>query len=191
MKSCRLGEGTASKCYDVPNVACTPLSSGSGNEGFCRPLCASNADCATKADGPARVCNVRSGTCVNAPADVDVSLGMTCDAATSTDAFCKGECVPLSGSTLSICSHRCTIGVPVDCSETTPDGFGGACLEMPAGRGAGDVGYCRKLCNCPEDCGFSNLVCIAFDNPDFQPGFKRYGVCTPASIAKGEPLKCH
>jgi len=191
MKSCSLGPGPAVKCYGVENVACAPLPSGSGNDGFCRPLCASNADCATTADGPARACDVRSGVCVNAPGNVDVALGRTCDPRTSVP--CQGECIPLTGSGAgtSICSHACVIGVPSDCGESTTDAFAGACLETPAGRSAGDIGYCRKLCNCPEECGAPDLVCVGFDNPDYQLGFKRYGVCTPDSLVTGEVLKCN
>jgi hypothetical protein len=191
MKSCTLGQGTAFKCYGVPSVACAPHPSGSGSEGFCRPLCASNADCATTTDGPPRVCNVRSGVCVNAPGNGDVNLGRTCNALTSI--YCYGECIPLggAGSATSICSHRCAIDAAVDCGESTNDAFDGACLEAPVGRGAGDVGYCRKLCDCPEDCGGADLVCVAFDNPDHQSGFKRSGVCTPDSLATGQRLKCN
>jgi hypothetical protein len=193
MKTCSLGKGTAFKCYGAPSVACALYSPGSDNDGICLPLCASNADCATAADGPKRACNVSAGVCVDAPGYADVALGRTCDAATSTAIFCNGECVPIggAGSGTSICSHRCALGVAVDCGGSTSDAFDGACLEAPAGRGDGDVGYCRKLCDCPEDCGAPNLVCVAFDNPDYQTGFKRSGVCTPDSLATGEVLKCN
>jgi hypothetical protein len=63
-------------------------------------------------------------------------------------------------------------------------------LEAPAGRSDGDMGYCRKLCDCTDDCGARNLVCVAFDNPDYQTGFQRVGICTPDSLATGQVVKC-
>lgn len=192
MKTCSIGKGTAFKCYGVPSVGCSPFSPGPGDDGICLPLCASNADCETEADGPKRACEVSSGVCKDAPGQPDVTLGRTCGGATPTGAICIGECIPIggAGSATSICSHRCSLGSAVDCGESTSDAFDGACLEVPAGRGNGDFGYCRKLCDCSDDCVGPNQVCVAFDNPDYQTGFRRAGTCTPESLATGTILKC-
>jgi hypothetical protein len=197
-KTCELGPGVASKCFGTPHVACAPLFD-VGKAGFCRPTCASTKDCASTGagDGPARKCDVRSGVCVDAPGNADAALGKLCDAATAP--FCNGSCVNVTNRGLdgadaarvgaSICSHACVIGDPIDCGESKTSAFDGACLETPAARGTGDVGYCRKLCDCPTDCATAQ-ACVPFGDPGLAAGFGRRGVCTPTPLVTGPVTSC-
>jgi hypothetical protein len=207
--TCSVGGNIGAKCSGAPHVACDEFPSGPASVGYCRPICATNADCSGSptVDGPARSCDTRRSVCVDKKPGGDPSLGAACN--TSEVGSCTGECVTVSRATeitgadagsaaggpeTTICSHRCVLGDPVDCGGAKNGAFDGACLSKPEGRASGDVGYCRKLCDCPKDCPLDSngrgQACIRFESSLFADGFGRSGICTPTALATGTPLTC-
>jgi hypothetical protein len=69
-EACVVGDGDASKCHGRAGVACTPVE-GAAPGAYCRPVCSTNADCASGACDPVR------SVCVSSPS-VDTTFGLRC-----------------------------------------------------------------------------------------------------------------
>jgi hypothetical protein len=163
------------KCLGRPDVACLALS-GTTTKGTCIPACRNDADCAP------RFCDLGSGLCSDGPR-TGSPIGSTCSA-TDRDActgFCKG-----TGTYLE-CSGYCSNG-QVGCGESGEPPFNYLCLA-PLTTGswaAGDFGYCRKLCDCDDDCARADTVCSPLA-PAQASAAGRKGECRASTTSAGDP----
>jgi hypothetical protein len=163
------------KCLGRPDVACLALS-GTTTKGTCIPACRNDADCAP------RFCDLGSGLCSDGPR-TGSPIGSTCSA-TDRDActgFCKG-----TGTYLE-CSGYCSNG-QVGCGEAGEPPFNYLCLA-PLTTGswaAGDFGYCRKLCDCDDDCARADTVCSPLA-PAQASAAGRKGECRASTTSAGDP----
>jgi hypothetical protein len=195
-ETCTVGDTSPSKCHGAPHVACAPLEGGAAGAGYCRPVCATGADCASGA------CDPRRGVCV-ATAPPDTTFGLSCDvrggdggsdassgpdAATATPA-CDALCVTL-GARVSLCSRRCVYGSAGECGPASGGLRLGGCLFPVQGGTVGDLGYCGELCDCNGDCRDPAFVCDAFDDANLQRAFGRAGVCTPPDLVIHGAIPC-
>src|SRR5262249_19633117 len=143
MPGCKIGDNKEpDKCRSRPDVVCSENPSGSG-VGFCIPVCRGDVDCKP------RVCDIRTGLCGDAP-ESGSPIGAACDI--NNDA-CAGTCVPHLGN-YAECTAPCSYGEPGACTQTrNSPPYDYFCYDDAAsGSGAGDLGYCVKVCNCDADC---------------------------------------
>jgi hypothetical protein len=122
---------------------------GAGTEreqGVCRPVCASDADC-----GTGRSCNAATGLCSAAPA-----TGKAVNQPCQTDAECAGG-LCLFGACSAACVARrndqgCGFGPGASRREA-------ACL-FPFTNAFGDLGICFQLCDTQADCTAPDFACL-------------------------------
>jgi hypothetical protein len=179
---CTVGADPEDKCHGRADVACEALSDDAPTDGFCRPLCASDADCED------RSCDVRTGACVDAPSVPDTELGRKCSRERGADG-CSGLCVSLSDD-YNACGHRCAFGQPGDCAPLQSAAPRGGCLFTSPMGTIGDIGFCAELCDCAVDCSHPDAICDGFTDPELARVFGRAGVCTPPELVLGEALEC-
>jgi hypothetical protein len=214
-EQCTLGASPNTKCHGTAHVACAPLEGNPSGYGFCRPVCASGADCGGSYCDPVR------GICVSHPGP-DRTFGRLCasdaahssshdaganaglDAADTARALgdagsdartgaaltnCDDLCVEVN-QLASTCSRRCVFGSTEECAPASGGLRRGACTFVTANGSIGDLGYCAELCDCKDDCVESMFECDAFDNPTLESSFGRKGVCTPPELVLGHPIAC-
>lgn len=166
---CLFGGGEAATCDGRGDVACESLDDG---EGFCRPMCRSDADC-----GAERRCDLRLGVCVPDPTEVtELALGAVCSTAGAGEpvaADCAGVCLGSEGMD-GLCTTRCKFGTVEPCSAADTLS---ACLFTSPGGSLGDVGYCAKLCDCDDDCPGPGTACAPLDDATLAEIFGALGVC--------------
>lgn len=173
------------KCLNRPDLVCVSRAAGGSEpfngtrqDGYCEPQCGSDEEC------PAgRVCHAQAGICTDAQVP-GAPIGGSC----SLDSDCAGlACEDRNAENIGVCTADCTLGALGGC------GYGhdaserkAACLtpQVAAGRfseGVGDLGYCRELCDVPEDCvrASEGWVCSPI-NAGAQEFFGRTGACVPA-----------
>lgn len=166
---CTIGDGLETKCHNVAHVACDALDTAASTDGFCRPLCVTDSDCA-----PA-YCDLRYGVCRDSPTTRSLPLGSACDPMASNN-DCEGLCVAVSDAT-GICSHRCEFGDTAECIDSTDAQRTTGCLIVSSGGTLEDVGYCAPLCDGNADCAAPVEQCRAFSDDLLAQAFGRGGVC--------------
>lgn len=199
LEGCQLGESSASKCHGRAHVACSPLEdSASGEQGYCRPLCAIDADCEQGGCDPA------TGSCIAEPRR-DPDFGLRCAVGNDGDAdggiepdagtrpgqsvgACTGACVELNDAP-SLCSRRCMFGAAGECAPTSGGLRRGACLFVTPGGSIDDLGYCAELCDCNDDCIEPTFICDELPET-LRSVFGRAGVCTDPALVLGRELEC-
>jgi hypothetical protein len=175
LPTCELGQASsnAQKCLGRADLVCAEKTAGSG-VGYCRPACRSDVDCRD------RFCNLATGLCTD-KAPVGDGIGAACNPAAPT---CAGGCIQ-HGATYAECSGVCrleTAGCGQAPAREPPYDFW--CYLDPSQVGAeGDLGYCTRTCDCDDDCGRDDAVCMAEDALQSQIG--RRGVCASKSYASG------
>lgn len=208
---CKLGDSPAVKCHAGARVACAPIGQAGTTDGFCRPVCASDADCASGS------CDPKRGVCVTTPI-ADRTFGLACEpsaaeggaggatsnesdagaggvendagaSSSTSNVVCDGQCVTLNGSS-SVCSRRCVFGNTSECAPASGGQRRGACAFVTPGGSIGDLGYCAELCDCKDDCIDPTFTCDAFDDKNLENAFGRKGACTPPDIQAKHPLAC-
>jgi len=210
MEQCLIGESSTQKCHGGAHVACTSLTD-QGSTGYCRPVCASDAECSSGA------CDPQRGVCVTRRV-TDTTFGQVCDTMSSgvgaggadnaaggeggtfeagaagaasdeTAAACAGQCLKLNGAS-SVCSRRCVFGNTDECAPATGGLRRGACVFVTPGGTIGDLGYCAELCDCNQDCVEQTFTCEAFDDASLESAFGRKGTCVPPDYAGKHSLVC-
>jgi hypothetical protein len=172
---CALGDPATNddKCRGRIDLVCNEDTAGTGL-GYCRPACRADLDCGT------RRCDLRTGLCSDMPPAGD-PIGAACDVGMSK---CAGGCID-HGSNYAECSGVCSFGTPgcgQDPSAAPPYNF--FCYLDPSGRGgAGDLGYCTRVCDCDDDCARADAVCEPQDSLKAKTG--RAGVCASKTFASG------
>jgi hypothetical protein len=173
---CSIGADTkdSDKCRSRSDVVCREDPKDSG-EGICIPACRGDIDCRP------RFCNLATGLCSDA-APVGLPLGAACNP-NATE--CAGVCIPHLAS-YAECSGICSYGEP-GCGETrTSPPYDYFCYTDEArGSGAGDLGYCTKVCNCDADCDRADAVCEPA--PDLASKTGRSGICGSRLLPGGTP----
>lgn len=136
------------KCHGRDDLAC---------ENFrCVPQCADDHQC-----DPGLHCNPGTGLCQSERTG-DARVGAKCDPQAEPDT-CRGTCQPGAASGGN-CVEHCILGYPDQCPS--PAGARPmACVGIPGGEiGTGDLGECRVLCACTDDCSESDgFVCTPSD----------------------------
>lgn len=171
VQTCMPGEPASdeNKCYRRPEFSCQAVLAESGiacdttldcpepfycSAGecslipFCLPRCGSDADCPE-----GRSCDLGLGECVTEPRE-GKALGETCNPM-SSDAECRGLCVPVDESGRGECFELCSIGAPGGCGyEDATDAPVRCALTIDLGLPVGsfDDAVCAKVCNCTADC---------------------------------------
>jgi hypothetical protein len=173
MPGCKLGvqPAEADKCRGRIDVACVEYPAGAG-AGYCRPACRSDIDCAP------RKCDLRTGLCGDVPSTGD-PIGAACD---PNDSKCADGCFPQGGS-YAECSGVCSYGTQ-GCGQNADPPLDFYC-SIPAspGSGAGDIGYCAKLCNCDGECNRADAVCEP--HPELFERTGRHGQCASKITPSG------
>jgi hypothetical protein len=161
------------KCRGRLDLVCSEAPAGSG-VGYCRPACRGDLDCG------ARSCNLSTGLCRDRPVSGD-PIGAECSADSTSS--CAGGCIERGGGYWQ-CSGVCSYGTP-GCGQAGLDGpLEYFCYLDPAvGTGAGDLGYCTKLCDCDDDCGRDDAVCEP--DPSLAPDTGRAGACGSRTFPSG------
>jgi hypothetical protein len=167
--------GGMEKCFDRPDVACLALGTGT-TKGTCIPACRNDADCSP------RFCNLASGLCTDGP-KTGLPIGSTCSATNRDE--CAGFC--RATGTFMECSGYCSNG-RVGCGESVGPPFNHLCLApLTTGQWAeGDFGYCRKLCDCDDDCGRADAVCSPLPAAQANAAGRK-GECRASTTSAGDP----
>jgi hypothetical protein len=138
--------GSSAKCHGRATMACNALAE--GRQG-CLPSCNDDAAC----DGAK--CDPLSGHCTAK------SVGGWEDIGTPEGSgACGTQLFSGTGTGVSFCTARCTVGAPSckwDGKSARPNA---ACVFRANGSGYGDQGICGKLCDCDRDCA-APLHCTA------------------------------
>jgi hypothetical protein len=183
LPGCQLGTqpNEADKCRGRSDLVCSESPAGSGS-GFCRPVCRSDVDC----DG--RFCDLSTGLCGDAARTGD-PIGAVCSATTVLSTSCAGGCLPITTS-YAECSGVCSYDTP-GCGQTnSTTKLAYYCYIDPTnGSGAGDLGYCAKLCDCDSDCGRTDAVCEPVSTITSTTG--RGGVCGSKTLPSGASRANH
>jgi hypothetical protein len=175
------------KCHGRLDVACDDGSGTAPGDGFCRPLCRGDFDCA------GRRCDLASGFCGDPGTVGALPIGSVCDPQSATEP-CSGSCSPVGGTSASsgTCQGLCSLGGP-GCGaapgSSAPASV--ACLFDGTAAGAGDVGdigLCAALCDCDSDCQLVTRVCRPFSSAALRAGYGRAGYCTDAVSRSGAPV---
>lgn len=143
----------SAKCHGREDVGCAPAADG---EPVCLPTCGSDSQCG------GRACSRRLGVCVAGGATGKAD-GAAC---TPEPDLCQGLCVVFESGAAK-CSRNCVLGGKLDGLDCGGK-LEGVCLHPPAGRGAGDRGFCATSCAAHDDC----------QNPGFW--------CTPVAGVTGD-----
>lgn len=163
------------KCFDRPDVACLALGTGV-TKGTCIPACRNDTDCSP------RYCDLASGLCSDGPR-TGSPIGSTCSATARNTClgFCKGT------GAYTECSGYCSNGRG-GCGESGVAPFNYLCLApLTTGPWAeGDFGYCRKLCDCNDDCGRPDAVCSPLAAAQAGAA-ERKGECRSSTTDAGDP----
>lgn len=173
------------KCLERSDVACNSLAAagqerflGIRQAGFCRPLCASDAECPGT-----RVCHPSGGMCVDAEDDASgLEIGASC--AVNDD--CRSSLCEEVANDLRICSQLCVLGQSGGCGFTEDaEARNAACLtaRIKANRfseGVGDLGLCREICRADSDCQHADEGWVCRDlRSDAAEFFGVAGACVP------------
>jgi hypothetical protein len=178
MPGCKIGDTKdPDKCRSRPDSVCAEKPEGS-RTGYCRPACRNDKDCAP------RHCDIGTGLCGDAAPSGD-SIGAACDPGNSA---CAGGCFP-EANNYAECSGPCSYGEPGGCgqAQTTPPYDYFCYIDGALGAGAGDLGYCARVCSCDNDCGRPDAVCEP--TPDIAGKTGRPGVCGSKMFANGTARK--
>lgn len=165
------------KCRGRADLVCSETVLGSGI-GLCIPACRGDVDC----DG--RFCDLGTGKCGDRAAE-GAPIGAACDDEASVR--CAGACL-VDQAGYSACSGVCSYGT-AGCGqgdfEPPLEYF---CAQGAAnGSGAGDLGYCVKLCDCDQDCNRTDMICESRAELKLETG--RQGICASKMLADGTPRK--
>jgi hypothetical protein len=174
MLGCNIGDTKdPDKCRSRDDMVCFEEVPGSGI-GYCRPACRKDSDCSP------RYCDLGTGLCSGASRTGD-SIGSLCDPTTDT---CAGACHTYSGA-YTECTGLCSYGEPGACGQTRTDPpYDYYCYAEDAlGSGAGDLGYCARVCNCDSECGRVDNVCEP--HPELVAKTGRQGVCGSKALSSG------
>lgn len=178
MPGCAIGVSKdPDKCRSREDLVCTEGTLGSG-VGYCRPACRNDTDCKP------RYCDIATGLCGDTAPSGD-PIGADCMPTNST---CAGGCFTNVGN-YNECSGVCSYGEPGGCGQarTSPPYDFFCYVDGAIGAGAGDLGYCSRVCNCDGDCGRPDAVCEP--TPDLTGKTGRSGVCGSKTFANGTPRK--
>lgn len=173
LPGCKLGDQPASadKCRGRVDVVCSN-DSGATSVGYCRPSCRSNLDCAP------RFCDLGTGLCADSAPAGD-PIGSSCDPGSSK---CSGGCMQ-QGSGFYECTGVCGYETQ-GCGQNDEFPLDYFCsIPESSMSGAGDLGYCAKLCDCDSDCNRTDAICQA--NHDLIAMAGRQGVCVSKTAANG------
>jgi hypothetical protein len=176
MRGCTSGSpGGMAKCFDRSDVACLALGDGT-TKGACIPACRNDVDCSP------RFCDLGTGFCDDGP-NTGFPIGSTCGATdrNACAGFCRGT------GTYTECSGYCSNG-RVGCGESGDPPFNHLCLA-PLTTGpwaAGDFGFCRKLCDCNDDCGRTDSVCSPLAAAQAAASGRK-GECRSSTTSTGDP----
>jgi hypothetical protein len=172
-EQCTVGDGEETKCHGVPKVACDALeqggAGGSSTDGYCRPICVVDSDCALGH------CDRRYGVCRDVPTTRTLPLGSPCDPR-GEDNKCEGLCLILSEA-VGICSHRCEFGATAECKDPDASEQLSACLFVTPGGTLEDVGFCAPLCDGDAECAAPLNRCEPFGDEVLEDVFGRGGAC--------------
>lgn len=177
------------KCFNRPDVVCNSLAAagqqtflGTRQDGFCRPLCASDAECPGE-----RICHPSGGMCVEPES---AATGLDIGAFCSVNADCKSAFCENVAPGLSLCAQLCVLGQSGGCGfAEDATNRTASCLTARVkvnrfSEGEGDLGLCREVCNADEDCQHQaegwlceNLSTLASDF------FGVVGACVPPPVA--------
>jgi hypothetical protein len=171
------------KCHSRTDEACEPLNA-DGTVSGCIPLCSTDADCG------ARKCDLATGFCQD-KVTAGLPIGAPCSANDTTDA-CAGFCQPLPGQMPVMggppvpgrCTTLCSLGAQEGCGwrRTAVDGgtasgpVGGCLVPVFNMAAAGDVGYCRQLCDDISDCSIRDKDWVCDKDPQLLTAFN-HGAC--------------
>jgi hypothetical protein len=168
------------KCLNRTDVVCFSEAAGGmaftgqRQDGYCTPLCGSDADCPS-----GRFCHRQGGVCTPFPSP-GAESGSRCE----LDSDCDGQMCENRVNGVGICTAPCVLGSLAGCgyAEDAPV-RDVACLTplVAAGRfseGVGDLGLCRELCDVDTDCSRAadGLVCKTL-NAGASEFFGRPGAC--------------
>jgi hypothetical protein len=174
LPKCTLGTPSANveKCRSRVDLVCEQTSAGS-TAGQCRPACRADIDCG------ARVCDLRTGLCADAPPPG----GAIGDSCVPNQTACAGGCFSHS-ATYAECSGLCSLGT-AGCGQSHPDApLSFYCYYDSSNKGGnGDLGNCAKLCDCDAQCGRPDAVCEPV--PSLTASTGRKGVCGSKMFASG------
>jgi hypothetical protein len=169
---CTLGPGqltslragaNASKCHGRADMACQSYGGTA-----CGPACNDDSQC-----GPDAVCNGATGLCAKGENTPWTDVG----ASQPDGGGCPFGTRPLATLAGTLCTATCTLGVVPSCrwGGAADAGAPSACVFRPTNQGAGDLGFCGKLCDCASDCP-SSLPCTELP-ASWQAETGRHGVC--------------
>jgi hypothetical protein len=172
------------KCLNRSDLVCLSPAAGGGapfdgtrQQGYCEPLCGSDADC------PAgRSCHAQGKVCT-----LGQFPGKPIGASCSLESDCSGyECEGRNAQGVGVCTAPCVLGALSGCGFARDDAErGAACLTpvVAAGRfseGPGDRGFCGELCDAAEDCeqAAAGWICAPL-TAEAAKFFGRGGGCIP------------
>jgi hypothetical protein len=167
---CVLGPGTlpslrsgpnASKCHGRDDMACQAYGGPA-----CGPSCNDDAQC-----GPGARCIGSTGLCSKTESTPWDQVG----SAKPDGGSCGLGLYPVNVPNGVLCGAMCTLGVVPTCQWTGAGPATHACVFRPTTQGAGDRGFCGRLCDCTDDCPAS-LYCTAMP-PSWAAETGRKGVC--------------
>jgi hypothetical protein len=188
LPTCEPGsEISPDKCHErVPGLACVEDEE-DAEAGVCLPLCQGDAEC-----GGDLFCNPSTGLCASAESEGD-PIGTACSA-DGGESGCRDECLPVYENAsddeplYEVCAEGCTFGWACgwDDMDSAAEGI---CDSLSDDAEVGDLGWCRQLCRCNDDCRHPELVCLPLD-PDSLDIFRRAGFCAYPLEADETGIEC-
>ncbi len=183
------GDADPPKCGGRPGVVCVDMGADAGPAGLCFPLCQSHGQC-----GAGRFCNPETGLCTADEVE-GLPTGAECNYNPVTDLHdCAGLCLPFGDGTsegevvTDVCTQFCAVGN--GCGWDDPgDPAEGVCNPFGEDAGLYDLGWCRQLCDCNDECQNPNLVCVRWSLDD-AGYFHRVGYCALPSDAQETGIPC-
>ena len=174
LPGCKIGTQPdgADKCRGRADLVCTQALAGSV-DGYCRPACRSDIDCAPL------FCDLATGLCADS-APTGPAIGSACDPSNSQ---CPGGCIAQENQ-YTECSGVCSFGTE-GCGRNGDPPYDALCaIGAATSAGEGDLGYCAKLCDCNDDCARTDAVCEP--RPDLKKTTGRAGLCGPKLTTTGK-----
>jgi hypothetical protein len=166
---------TDGKCWGrLPGVACVPTED-PAVPGFCSPMCQSHAEC-----GAGLYCDPYMSLCTSTEPTGDV-LGSSCTVEATGLDNCQGMCLPLLGEddepVTQVCTQACSVGWGCGWDDPANDPADALCEPFSLDANYGDMGWCRQLCDCNDDCRNPDFSCLDVLDPADVTILHRLGLC--------------